>query len=114
MLSEEITMRKIRARFGSNPKFCPLRTSTISNKHETKNIMINNRDSPIIVKIVCLLFERGINPNVLVPRMGNVGYFQRYFHVMSLFQVSKELHLNFVDILRPNLVLGGTAERKEG
>jgi hypothetical protein len=64
--------------------------------------MINNRDSPIIAKIVCLLFERGINPNVLVPRMGNVGYFQRYFHVISLLQVSKELHLNFVDILRPN------------
>jgi hypothetical protein len=46
-----------------------------------------------------------MHPNRLVPCMWNVGYFQRKDGVISLFQVSKELHLKDVDILRIKMVM---------
>jgi hypothetical protein len=111
---EDSTVMRKRTRFGSSPRFWPLITSTTSNTHDTKNRVINTTDSPIIVNSICLLFELVRHPNLLVPCMWNVGYFQSTFHVISLFQVSKELHLRGVDILRAKLVLLVTGERYEG
>jgi hypothetical protein len=59
----------------------------------------NTKISPATKNISCLLFERGMQRKFLVPLMWNIGYFQRKDGVMSLFHVSKELHLKNVDIL---------------
>jgi hypothetical protein len=44
-----------------------------------------------------------MHPKLLVLFMWKVGYFRRNDGVMSLFQVSKELHLKGVDILRADI-----------
>jgi hypothetical protein len=46
-----------------------------------------------------------MHPKLLLLFMWKVGYFQRNEGVMSLFQVSKELHLNGVDMLKDENVV---------
>jgi hypothetical protein len=58
--------------------------------------------------------ERGMQPNFLVPFMWNVGHFQRNDGVMSLFQVSKELHRKGVDIPESETVMQEWCYGNEG
>jgi hypothetical protein len=95
----------VRNMLANTPKLCPVRTSTRSNKNEPRNPTRKTKVSPIIVKSICLLLERGMHPKLLLPFMGNVGYFHRKGGFISLFQVSKESHLKREDILRVETVM---------
>jgi hypothetical protein len=102
---EDTSIQNTRNKLDKNPKFSPLTTSTSSNTLQPRTPRRKTKLSPIIVNNICLLFERGMQPNFLVPLMWKVGYFHRNDGVMSLFQVSKEFHLKGVDILRADTVI---------
>jgi hypothetical protein len=113
-LKEDTSIQNIRNKLGKNPKFSPFTTSTSSNALQPRIPNRKTKLSPITVTIICLLFERGMQPNFLDPFIWNVGYFQRNDGVMSLFQVSKELHLKCVDILKTEIVMLECCWRNEG
>jgi hypothetical protein len=85
MLKDENSIWSMRIMLEKRPKFSPFRTSTSSSKQEAQTPYINNRVSPMIVKMICLLFDCGMHPKLLVPCMWNVGYFHRNIYHRNIY-----------------------------